>query len=369
MEVLKLKYKENWAETQDKFKQWWEGKNTGRPLMKVVAKRKSPVGELENDVLALSPEQYYMDVEMNVRKYRNYCKSHKFLAEAFPNLGMDIGPGSMALYLGAEPEFAWDTVWYKECIHDWSNWGNFRFDPNNTWWKKHIEMIRRAVALSAKDFSVTIPDIIENVDIISAMRGPQNLLFDIMDEPEMIKDYVNQIDDLYFNYYNSMYDLVKEDDGSSSYTCFQIWGPGRTAKIQCDISALLSPAQFIEFAQPSLRKQCQKLDYSLYHLDGPDAIKHVDAIMEIKELDALQWTCGAGQPDGGCERWYPIYDKVRAAGKSLWIQLYDGDVKEWIASSEKLIKRYGTEGLFLLFPDMEEDTAEQLLQQAEKNWK
>ena len=57
---------------------------------------------------------------------------------------------------------------------------------------------------------------------------------------------------------------------------------------------------------PSLQQQCQKLDYTLYHLDGPDAIKHLDALMEIEELDALQWTPGAGKPDGGDELWYPI---------------------------------------------------------------
>ena len=49
----------------------------------------------------------------------------------------------------------------------------------------------------------------------------------------------------------------------------------------------------------------ERLDHSLYHLDGPDAIKHVPALMELEKLDALQWTCGAGQPDGACPRWYP----------------------------------------------------------------
>ena len=90
--------------------------------------------------------------------------------------------------------------------------------------------------------------------------------------------------------------------------------------------------------------------------------------MEIKELKALQWTCGAGKPDGGCEDWYPIYDKVRAAGKSLWIQLYDGDFKDWVNSADKLIKRYGTAGLYIIFPDMEEDEAIQLMEKAEKDW-
>jgi 5-methyltetrahydrofolate--homocysteine methyltransferase len=160
-----------------------------------------------------------------------------------------------------------------------------------------------------------------------------------------------------------MYEIVKGDNGSSSYTAFAIWGPGKTAKIQCDFSAIMSPKQFREFVQPSLKKQCQKLDYTLYHLDGPDAIKHLDALMEIEELDALQWTPGAD------ERWYPIYDRVKKANKSLWISLENGGLEDWIKKSDKLVRRYGSDGLYLLFPIMEEEEALRLIDKAERDWK
>ena len=87
----------------------------------------------------------------------------------------------------------------------------------------------------------------------------------------------------------------------------------------------------------------------IYHLDGPDAIMHVDALMEVEELTALQWTPGAGNPDGGSERWYPMYDRVKAAGKSLWIMLEEGSTDELIDKADKLVKRYGRDGLYLLF--------------------
>ena len=107
---------------------------------------------------------------------------------------------------------------------------------------------------------------------------------------------------------------------------------------------------FRDYVQPSLTKQCRNLDHSIYHLDGPDAIKHVPALMEIKELDALQWTCGAGKPDGGSPDWYPIYDQVRAAGKGLWISLHDGGPEDWAKSAQRLLNRYGPTGLYFIFP-------------------
>jgi hypothetical protein len=84
--------------------------------------------------------------------------------------------------------------------------------------------------------------------------------------------------------------------------------------------------------------------------------------MEIKELDALQWTCGAGKPDGANEKWYSIYDKVKDAGKGLWVQIYDGGPKEWADGVNRLIRRYGVKGMYFLLPDFPDPhTAEHFL--------
>ncbi len=31
------------------------------------------------------------------------------------------------------------------------------------------------------------------------------------------------------------------------------------------------------------------MKYSPFHLDGPGALKHLDALLELDELDAVQW--------------------------------------------------------------------------------
>jgi hypothetical protein len=365
-----MNYKENWEETKKRFKAWWEHSSIDRPMLRLVARRKEPVEPLEPVEPPKTPEEFHLDVDRLVKEMRNYCRTHKFLAESFPSLDINIGPGSMATYLGSEPNFAWDTVWYTPCVEPgWREWGPLKYDPDNYWWKRHLELIRRGQQLAKGDFLINIPDIIESLDILSAMRGPQQFCYDLIDEPEVIKEYIEQIDALYFIYYDAMYDIVKGGDGSSSFTAFHVWAPGKIAKVQCDFSVLMSPKQFREFFVPSLRQQCQKLDYSIFHLDGPDAIMHVDALMEVEELTALQWTPGAGNPDGGSERWYPMYDKAKAAGKSLWIMLEEGSTDELIDKADKLVKRYGRDGLYLLFPEMEEEDALKILAKAERDWK
>ena len=350
-------YIDDWNLIKERFEFWWKcektagGKFGNRPMMRIVARGNNRALTAEKPEKPKEPKDMFLDVKNNLLGYRHFCNSRFFLAEAFPAVDLNLGPGSMALYLGGEPEFAWDTLWYKEKCESPAEFRDLHYDENNFWWITHRNMIKEAVELSNGDFYVTIPDIVENVDILSALRGPQNLCYDVADDFDAVAEGVKVIDSVYFKYYDAFYGMVKDEDDSCSYTAFKILGSGKTAKVQCDFCALISPEMFREIVQPSLAKQCSVLDHSLYHLDGPDAIKHVPALMEIKELDALQWTCGAGKPDGTCEDWYPIYDQVIEAGKGLWISIEDGSPQDWANGAEKLVKRYGAKNLYLLFPE------------------
>ena len=360
-----MKYCENWNAARQRFDAWWKREKTDRPLMRVISPKEGQLEPLEELTVPADPEEIHLGAAYQVAKCRNYCKTYDFLAEAFPSVSLNMGAGSMAFYLGCTPTFSKDTVWFNECVpNGWQEFGNLIYDPDNFWWKKHQQVIKEAKALSRDEFLICIPDIVENIDILSAMRGPQDTCFDLIDFPETMHDYLNQVDSLYFNYYNALYDLVKLEDNSSSYTAFEIWGYGKTAKVQCDFSAMMSPVQFQDFIVPSLRKQCKQLDHSMYHLDGRDAIRHVDALMEIDELDALQWTPGAGQPDGGCELWYPLYDKVVNAEKGLWIALGGKDITECAGKAKKIVKRYGSTGLYFHFSSMLKTDALQLINES-----
>ncbi|WP_243142707.1 uroporphyrinogen decarboxylase family protein [Faecalicatena contorta] len=303
-----------------------------------------------------------------VERYRQFCDTHAFLGESFPNLDVDFGPGAMASYLGAEICFQEDTVWYKSCIEEWEDADDFLFRPNSKWFRQHLNLVKQCKELANGDFLIPMPDIMENIDVIASLRGAQNTLFDLVDEPELIKNRITQITNIYYDYFNQFYEEIKEEEGGNAYAVFQIWGPGRTVKLQCDFSAMLSPDNFREFIQESLRVQAQKADCVLYHLDGSDAIRHLDSLMEIEEIDALQWSSGDTAPDGTMEEWDEIYDKVRKAGKSLWIKVYTGEFEDWIKNAERIVKKYGSAWLFFDFPEMSMEQGKTLLSYAESNW-
>lgn len=382
-------YKPDWDKTKEKFANYWNHKNTGRPLMCVVARRpeiekysdgsaveggyldqicQGKYYNMPQDLRWKDMEDKYQNAERIVERYRYFCDTHAFLGESFPNLNIDFGPGSLAAYLGSDIGFKEDTVWFNKCLDGWDGVPKLTFDPENKWFKKHIQLAKDCRELAGDDFYVDMPDLMENIDVLASLRGAQDILFDLLDEPEMIGERIQEVTDLYFEYYDRFYDIIKDEEGGNAYTVFQIWGPGKTVKLQCDFSAMMSPEDFRSYIQPSLRTQAEKADHVLYHLDGPAAIKHMDALMEIDGIDALQWTSGDAGPDGTLPDWDVIYDKAIAAGKSIWVKVYSGEFEDWIKNVERLVKKYGSHSMFLLFPEMSMEQAAYLLDYAEKNW-
>ena len=382
-------YKVNMEAAKEKFRNYWAHKNTGRPLMCVIARR--PEVERYSDGTPVEggyldqicqgkyynmPEELkwkdmddkYQDPQRIVDRYRYFCQTHAFLGESFPNLNIDFGPGSLASYLGSEIGFKEDTVWFNKCLDGWDGVPKLTFDPENKWFKKHLQLAKDCQALAGDDFYVDMPDLMENIDVLASLRGAQDILFDLLDEPEMIGERIQEVTDIYYEYYDRFYDVIKDEEGGNAYTVFQIWGPGRTVKLQCDFSAMMSPEDFRKYIQPSLRSQSENVDHVLYHLDGPAAIKHMDALMEIEGIDALQWTSGDAGPDGTLPDWDVIYDKAIAAGKSIWVKVYSGEFEDWIRNVDRIVNKYGSHSLFLLFPEMSMEQAAYLLDYADRNW-
>ncbi|MEI6424543.1 MAG: trimethylamine corrinoid protein 2, partial [Lentisphaerota bacterium] len=66
-------------------------------------------------------------------------------------------------------------------------------------------------------------------------------------------------------------------------------------------------------------RECKMAEASIYHLDGPQALTHLDSLLQIKELNAIQWVYGAGR--GRASDWLAVYRKCQAAKKGiqLWI--------------------------------------------------
>ena len=310
-----LLHKPDFDEARDRLTTWWNGGDIGRPAMQITAPRTEPI----EDIPALpEPEGWtgrYSTADFDYRvnlSARATIRNH-YLAEAMPTVAPDLAPNCLALYLGCRGVEEPNTVWCEPFLHDPAKAG-FEVDEENFYWQFTLRLGREQLRLGEGKFLVAFPDLIEGLDTLAAMRDTQTLLIDLIERPAWVHDCLTHITERYFDYYDVLYDMFRDDRGGS---WFWAWAPGRMAKLQCDFSAMIGPDMFGKFMVPVLTKMTDRLDYSMYHWDGPGAIPHHDHLLAIPNLTMLQWTPGAGVERVDDKRWWPLYHKTVEAGKKV----------------------------------------------------
>ena len=353
LNILPQFLKNNWEETKQHFIKWWnrDGFVLGQWESGIAAHRVSAESE--------SIAQFYTDP--NWRADHNLAMlSHRvYPADILPIADTDIGPGSLSLYLGCQAGFADHTVWFHPCMTDLKAHPPLVFSTEQKWWKTHYAILQQCLKASRGRFLVPCPDLVEGLDILASIRGTQELLIEMLENPELIHTRLEQISTAWSVAYESIYDLIKDQDGGCSYGAFRLWAPGRVAKIQCDCSAMISPATFREFVFPYLNQQCNCLDYSMYHLDGTQCMCHLEQVLAIENLTAVEWTPQTGIPDGGDPVWYGVYKKILDAKKA--VQVVGIKPHEIIP----LVDEIGAKGIYLLTQFSSEQQAELLYRQLE----
>lgn len=313
-------WKANFEESKKHYMDWWNQKGIVLTMWEHLDKEGAPYANIPEPVPAKDIDQFWFDPDWR-SDYLNYKMSrYSYKADILPVANTQLGPGSLGAILGAELEGRDDTIWIRE-NHAFD--GKVSFDENNAWWQLHLDLLRKCKEKAQGNYLIGCPDLVEGLDVLASLKGSDNVLMDLIMDPDNTLTQLREINNAYFKVFDQIYDIINVD-GEMAFCYFSIWGPGKVSKLQCDISIMIAEDDFRTFAFPFLQEQCNNLDYSLYHLDGVDAIRHLDAVLELEKLNAVQWTPGVGQPQGGDPRWYDLYKKILAGGKSVmanWVTL------------------------------------------------
>ena len=279
-----------------------------------------PHAEITPPAPAKDLSQKWFDPQWRA-EYLDWYVAHSSLkADILPVANTQLGPGSLVAILGGVFEGGEDTIW----IHPNPDFTDeIVFNPEHPNWILHKELLKACKAKANGHYFVGMPDLMEGLDVLAALKGTDRVLLDTVMQPEILEQQMQQINDIYFKVFDELYDIIREGD-EMAFCYFSSWAPGKMSKLQSDISTMISQDDYRRFVQPFIREQCQKIDYTLYHLDGVGAMHHLPALLEIEELNAIQWTPGVGEPQGGSPKWYDLYKKILAGGKSVmacWVTL------------------------------------------------
>ena len=352
-------WKPNLEETKKHYIDWWNHKGIVLNMWEHFQEGVKPHADVPMPPAPKSLDQKWFDPEWRAEYLDWYVAHSSMKADMLPVANTQLGPGSLAAILGGVFEGGEDTIW----IHPDPNYtDDIKFDindPANKNWQLHKDLLRACKKKAKGNYYVGMPDLMEGMDVLAAMKGTDKVLLDTVMQPEVLERQMQQINDIYFQVFDELYDIIREGD-EMAFCYFSSWAPGKMTKLQSDISTMISVEDYRRFVQPFIRQQCQKIDYTLYHLDGVGAMHHLPALLEIEELNAIQWTPGVGEPQGGSPKWYDLYKKILAGGKSI--------MACWVTLDElrPLLDNIGGDGVHIEMDFHNEDEVEKALRIVEE---
>lgn len=311
--------KPDFEQVMERFEAWWNGEIVDRAPVGIR------YGKAEDERIA-PPEsrhetwrEQWMDAEFQAQQARARMNNTVFAGEALPAVIPNLGPEVFSAFYGCPLEFGERTSWSEPILQDWSDesLAALQLDRNNQYFRKILELTDALLEVARGQFIVGYTDLHGGGDAIAAFRDPQALLIDTIECPERIKQLADRITDEFLEVYDLYHEKLSAE-GMPSTTWCPVTGKGRVHIPSNDFSCMISQETFEDLFVPGIIRECRHMDHNLYHLDGPDALRYLDLLLDIPEIHAVQWVPGAGQ-DYWAD-WIEVYQRIQARGKSMEIK-------------------------------------------------
>jgi len=317
---MELATKPDLAEVLARFEAWWNGEPLDRPLVTIEVEPACPPKLPDRRHGSLRAR--WMDVEYVLDCVEARVQNGVFLADTVPIYMPFLGPEICATLFGAELEFKDEETSYSipvvRRVRD-----VLAMEPAFTgvYWETIRQLTDLSIERGRGRWITGVTDLHTNGDLVAALRDPQELCVDCADDLEGVRLACEHVTDSFASIFDDLYGrIAAAGQPCTTWTPALAMAPWYT--ISCDFICMISPPMFREAILPSIRREIEHMKYSLFHLDGPGALQHLDSLLELDGLHAIQWVYGAGA--GPATRWIDLYRRIQDAGKCLQIVGYHG---------------------------------------------
>ena len=198
-------------------------------------------------------------------------------------LSLSLGPDELAAFCGAE--IAWseehpDTNWSVPCVEDWREHMPLAIQEDAPYWARSMKLYTLAAEMVPEGWGLSMPDLHSNIDLLAALRDPLRLCLDLVDDPETMDLLFRQTIDVV----QSIHDRLAHAAGRRTLP----------ATLQSDFCCLLGPEMFRRWIVPTLEAEAEIVGESVFHWDGPEAVKHLADLCSITGIYAVAYVPGAG---------------------------------------------------------------------------
>lgn len=313
--IRELTFKPNFSQTVDRFEAWWRGDILDRPPVTLYTKPARAPRNLPTP--PADPRDHWLDSDYVLQTAIALMEATDYVGDRFPCFNPNLGPEITATVFGCDLEFSKATSWSKPVVHNPADWQliiEMQPDYQNQYWQRIEQLTDAAIAASDGRFLVGITDLHGAYDILSAIRDPQDLCMDLIDCPDIINQAGLHAANAFVGCFDRLYSKVaKAGMGSTCWLATLHAGPAYVPS--CDFWCMVDGDTARDLILPTILTEMKPLHRSIFHLDGPQALRHVDLLLDLPTLNAVQWVFGAG--NGPASKWIDVYKRILAAGKSI----------------------------------------------------
>ncbi|MGN0492099.1 MAG: hypothetical protein ACI4F7_00485 [Acutalibacteraceae bacterium] len=261
-------------------------------------------------------DRVYGDLDTVLQNAFENAKNTLWLGERVPDYWASLGTHEIASFCGYEIEWGADGQnlnWCKHNDRDWDEILPISVDKEGFWWKRSSELYKATKEKFGGRLISWVMDFHTNLDLLLSIRGDAQLCYDTFDYPELIDKGIENS----CTVFKELWDMFEETSGCREYgyTCGPYSEEKPTATLACDFSALIGKEAFARWGVPALEFESGVVgERSVYHWDGPDAIKHCDALCQIKNLHTFAYVPTPGTYH---TEFIDLYKKCQERGKGI----------------------------------------------------
>lgn len=307
---MELATKPDLAVAADKWERFWR-EGLDQPLIAAVRPRPGVEPVEKPSLYELGPE---VDIEAYAAQAVRWAQTHDFLGAAIPFVYLELAADQFSTFLGVDLRFpspgqgGWpihihETTPIQE-IH-------VEFSTSGRWWALIARLAEAVMARSEDSLLLAAPTMCANLDALVALRGAQNVLMDVMDSPGEVKRILAEISEAHAQALAALGRLL-DFEHRGSINRHGMYSKGAINVLQSDFTCMISPEMFRELLLPCLEADMRLYDAVEYHLDGPGAIRHLEALCSLERLGVVQWVAGAADQH---RDWSDLYRRIDALGK------------------------------------------------------
>ena len=356
---LELETKPDFVACMKRIYAWYEGEILDRVPVRFSAHNEQ-FNKTQNIRQWKTLKDRWFDTEYQVESFERSLFEHPWLGETFPVFFPNLGPNFFAAAItGGELEFGEITSWCRPQLSAKDQLTTIAFREDNAYYQKIIEMTQYALERCEHKYMVGYTDMHPGLDCADALWGTMDLCMEMLDDPDFVNDLVNQCMEPFFSMMDRFHRLLKENSQLSvswmnipSYETMHI--------PSCDVGAMISQNAFVRYGLPSIQAEVKHFRHNVFHLDGKGVAKHVDELLKLPEIQAIQWAQGVGH-DKPIMQWVGFIKKLQDAGKGIVVDLEPSELEDFIdAVSPK--------GIYLCISEKDPEAQQKILDRLLK-WK